>query len=205
MDFGTGRELGDASASASSLAGTPLYLAPELLRGGDATIQSDIYSLGVLLYRMVTGTYPVHARSLPDLRLAHERLERAEDVELRADVPRRLRRIIDRAIDPRPERRYESAEALAAALGMLAPRVSVIPLKYAAAAAAVLVFIALVLAAGPLRHYREPRSSQAMLCANIRRAEALQWSGDRGASAEEPECRARERGIRRRLHRGDHQ
>ena len=161
MDFGTGRELGGASSSGSSLAGTPLYLAPELLRGGDATIQTDIYSLGVLLYRMVTGTYPVHARSLPDLRLAHERLERADDVDLQPDMPRRLGRIIRRAIDPRPERRYESADALGAALVTLAPRASVIPLKYAVLAAAMLVFIGLVLAEGPLRHYREPRSSQA--------------------------------------------
>jgi serine/threonine protein kinase/cytochrome c-type biogenesis protein CcmH/NrfG len=160
MDFGTGRELGGASGSASSLAGTPLYLAPELLRGGDATIQSDIYSLGVLLYRMVTGTYPVHAGSLPDLRLAHEALERADDVELRPDMPRRLGRIIGRAIDPRPERRYESADALAAALGTLAPHASVIPLKYAVAAAAVLISIGLLLLEGPLRHYREARSSQ---------------------------------------------
>jgi serine/threonine protein kinase len=163
MDFGTGRELGGASGSASSLAGTPLYLAPELLRGGDATIQTDIYSLGVLLYRMVTGTYPVHARSLPDLRLAHERLERADDVDVQPDMPRRLGRIIRRAIDPRPERRYESADALGAALVTLAPRASVIPLKYAVLAAAMLAFIGLVLAEGPLRHYREPRSRQATL------------------------------------------
>jgi serine/threonine-protein kinase len=163
MDFGTGREYASASASVSSLAGTPLYLAPELLRGADATIQTDIYSLGVLLYRMVTGTYPVRAGSLPDLRLAHDRLERAGDAGLWAGVPRRLRRIIDRAIDPRPERRYESAEALASALGMLAPRASVIPLKYAVAAAAMLVIIGLVFAEGPLRHYRETRSTNATL------------------------------------------
>jgi serine/threonine protein kinase/tetratricopeptide (TPR) repeat protein len=160
MDFGSGRELMGASASATSLAGTPLYLAPELLGGSDATIQSDIYSLGVLLYRMVTGTYPVYARSLPDLRLAHDRLERA-DVELRGDMPRRLGRIIGRAIDRRPERRYESADALAAALGTLAPRASVMPLKYALLPAVVLVVIGLVLAEGPLRRYREPRSSPA--------------------------------------------
>lgn len=158
MDFGTGRELIDAPASATSLAGTPLYLAPELLRGGDATVQSDIYSLGVLLYRMVTGTYPVHARSLPDLRLAHERLGRADDAEPRPGMPRLLGRIVGRAIDPRPERRYQSAEALAAALGRLR-RPVVIPLKYAAAA--MLVFIGLLLAEGPLRRYRGPRSGQA--------------------------------------------
>jgi len=124
MDFGTGRELAGASAAATSLAGTPLYLAPELLRGGGATVQSDVYSLGVLLYRMVTGTYPVHARSLPDLRLAHERLERADDLEPRRDMPRRLGRIIGRAIDHRPERRYENADGLAVALSTLAPRAS---------------------------------------------------------------------------------
>jgi eukaryotic-like serine/threonine-protein kinase len=163
MDFGTGRELDGASPSVPSFAGTPLYLAPELLRGGDATIQSDVYSLGVLLYRMVTGTYPVHARSLPDLRLAHERLERADDVELRPDMPRRLGRVIGRAIDPRPERRYESADALAAALGTLAPRASVIPLKYALSAAAMLVVIGVVLVEGPLRDYRESPSSQPTL------------------------------------------
>jgi len=160
MDFGCGRELVGASASVPPLAGTPLYLAPELLRGSDATIQSDIYSLGVLLYRMVTGTYPVQAPSLLDLRLAHERLERAGDVELPPDVPWRLGRVIGRAIAPRPERRYESADALTAALATVTPHASAIPLKYAVGAAAMLVFIGLVLAEGPLRHYREPRSSQ---------------------------------------------
>jgi len=167
MDFGTGRELVGASASATSLAGTPLYLAPELLAGGDATIQSDIYSLGVLLYRMVTGTYPVHARSLPDLRLAHERLERADGVELRSDMPRRLGRIIGRAIDREPARRYESADAFAAALGTLAPRAPVIPLKYAVSAAVLLVVVGLMFAEGPLRRYREPRSGQATLARTL--------------------------------------
>lgn len=160
MDFGTGRELVGASASQTSLAGTPLYLAPELLRGGDATIQSDVYSLGVLLYRMVTGAYPVHARSLPDLRLAHDRLERAEEIEPSLHMPHRLGRIIGRAIDHRPERRYESGDELAAALGTLAPRASVIPLKYGLSAAVLLVVIGVVLAEGPLRRYRESQSSQ---------------------------------------------
>jgi serine/threonine protein kinase len=63
MDFGTGWEMSEASGSTGALAGTPLYLAPELLRGGESTIQSDVYSIGVLLYRMLTGTYPVRARN----------------------------------------------------------------------------------------------------------------------------------------------
>ena len=67
MDFGTGRELDDDASP--DLAGTPLYAAPEVLEGQQATIQSDIYSLGVLLYHLVTGSYPGarndHARDPP--------------------------------------------------------------------------------------------------------------------------------------------
>src|SRR4030095_7246424 len=47
MDCGTGREL---SGRCAAVAGTPLYLAPELLNGSEATIQTDVYSLGVLLH-----------------------------------------------------------------------------------------------------------------------------------------------------------
>jgi eukaryotic-like serine/threonine-protein kinase len=71
MDFGTGRELADDASS--DLAGTPLYLAPEVLQGQPATVRSDIYSLGVLLYHLVTGSYPVHARTVREVRRAQAR------------------------------------------------------------------------------------------------------------------------------------
>jgi serine/threonine-protein kinase len=71
MDFGTGRELDDDASS--DLAGTPLYLAPEVLQGQKATVRSDIYSLGVLLYHLVTGSYPVQAPTVREVRRAHER------------------------------------------------------------------------------------------------------------------------------------
>jgi len=160
-DFGTGWEVSEGSAGTGSLAGTPLYLAPELLRGGDTTIHSDIYSLGVLLYHMLTGTYPVFARSLPDLRLAHEHGVRTEAVETGPGLPPRLGRIIERAIDPCAERRYDNADALAAALATLKPRPSIIPLKYATAVAAAVVVATLLLADGRLRYTVPPTSAQA--------------------------------------------
>jgi serine/threonine-protein kinase len=120
MDFGTGRELDDQSAP--GLAGTPLYLAPEVLRGDDPSVTADVYSLGVLLYHLVTGSYPVEARGLRDLRLAHERNDRRQLKAVRPDVPPRLARVIERAIEPMPERRYQTADALAADLLALKPR-----------------------------------------------------------------------------------
>jgi len=163
MDFGTGWEMGEASASTCALAGTPLYLAPELLRGGEATIQSDMYSIGVLLYRMLTGAYPVGAHNLADLRLAHERRDRHDVLAIRRDVPRPLARIIERAIDPHAERRYESVDALATVLAALQPRGAVIPLKGAIAVAAALVLGGLLLWGGALRLRDEVAATQGVL------------------------------------------
>jgi TolB-like protein/tetratricopeptide (TPR) repeat protein len=163
MDFGTGWERSDASASPRALAGTPLYLAPELLRGGEATIQSDVYSIGVLLYRMLTGTYPVRAHGFADLRLAHERRERRDVVAALRDVPRRLAGIVERAIDPDVERRYESVDALANALAALQPRRAVVPLKSAIAVAAALVLGGLLLWAGWLGLHWETAATQGRL------------------------------------------
>ena len=70
MDFGTGRDLEDDAGS--DLASTPLYLAPEVLQGQQATVRSDIYSLGVLLYHLVTGAYPAHARTLREVRRSEQ-------------------------------------------------------------------------------------------------------------------------------------
>jgi serine/threonine protein kinase/tetratricopeptide (TPR) repeat protein len=160
MDFGTGWEISESSTSAVVLAGTPLYLAPEVLRNGDATIQSDVYSIGVLLYHMLTGTYPVRARNLPDLRRAHERRDRGDVLAIRRDVPRRLAGIIERAIDPDAERRFDSVDELATALGTLQPRRAVIPLKYAIGIAALMVG-GLLLSRGALRPRHEAVATDA--------------------------------------------
>ena len=115
MDFGTGQEI--QAGSSIELAGTPVYLAPEVLAGSPATIQSDIYSLGVLLYHLVTRSYPVNARTTDDVRRAHERNERVPVRRSRPDVRPALARVIERAAHPQPERRYANVEAVARDLG----------------------------------------------------------------------------------------
>jgi TolB-like protein len=120
MDFGTGRDRD--SRSAEALAGTPLYLAPELIGREAASVRSDIYSIGVLLYHLLTGSYPVRAASLRDLRTAHERRDRTGVSTTRPDLAPALCRIIERAIDPEPARRYDTAASLGADLAELGPR-----------------------------------------------------------------------------------
>ena len=135
MDFGTGRELRDGGRD---LAGTPLYLAPEVFRGQPASVQSDIYSLGVLLYHLLTGSYPVRAATLDELRRAHE-------AGMRPDLRRvlgspRFAQIVARTLEPAPADRYRSAQEISADLDrMVRAAVRTRWLRRGAAAAAVVV------------------------------------------------------------------
>jgi eukaryotic-like serine/threonine-protein kinase len=121
-DFGAGERLDTRDAHPGSPIGTPLYAAPEVVAGHPATRQSDIYSLGVLLYRLTTGRYPVEGRTLEDVREAHAQGARASLRAVRPDLPNALVSAIERAIDHDPAERYASAEALRDAFSSLAPR-----------------------------------------------------------------------------------
>ena len=119
MDFGTGGSQTDATMPS---AGTPLYLAPEIFRGEPATPQSDIYAIGVLLYRLLSGAYPVNGKTTADLQRAHHSNERTDLHRVRPDLPPAISRIVNRATDPDASVRYDTCNALAADLAPLARR-----------------------------------------------------------------------------------
>ncbi len=114
MDFGAGHAAADRELR--PLAGTPLYLAPELLGGATASPQSDLYSLGVLLYYLVTGQFPVTATSLSELRARHAEGSRQLLRDARPDLPDWFVRAVDQATAPMPSDRPQSAGALEALL-----------------------------------------------------------------------------------------
>jgi serine/threonine-protein kinase len=123
MDFGTGRDaISDEGAFVYDEVGTPLYMAPELFRGVKASIQSDIYSVGVLLYRLVTGSVPVDAHSPESLKAAHLAGQRLRLADVRSDLPLAFIRVVERALSADPAERYRSAGELEMALsGLLVP------------------------------------------------------------------------------------
>ena len=98
LDFGTGTKAASGASGADRLAGTPLYMAPEVLEGGAATIQSDIYSLGVLLFFLVTGAFPVYGKSLAQVRAAHLAGRRLLLADVRQDIPTQFSRIVQWAL-----------------------------------------------------------------------------------------------------------
>ena len=116
MDFGAGLQLSDGQSRAGSVTGTPLYLAPEVLELGETSVQSDIYSLGVLLYHLVTNDYPVHGQTSAELIDAHKhgRVRHLRDVA--PALPAWFVRAIERAVAPNPRDRFRTAGEFEAAL-----------------------------------------------------------------------------------------
>lgn len=113
MDFGAGRaRISDGRQES----GTPLYLAPEVLAGARPGVESDIYSLGVLLYHLVTKTYPITATTVEELEARHARGESVPLANWRPDLDLPFVRVVERALASKPEDRFRSAGEMEAAL-----------------------------------------------------------------------------------------
>ena len=119
MDFGTGRDLsalrlhGGRDAAA---AGTPLYLAPEVFDGRPQSKVTDTYSLGVLLYHLVTNAYPVKGQTQAEVEEAHRRNERTNLRDARSDLPQPFVALVERALSREPADRFQTAGAFETAL-----------------------------------------------------------------------------------------
>ena len=112
MDFGAGEVRARQGDPLRRPTGTPLYLAPEVLGGQPATAVSDIYSIGVLLYHLLTMRYPVEGSTIAELESAHASRRATPISDLRPDLPAGVVQVIERALDPDPARRPRSAGAM---------------------------------------------------------------------------------------------
>jgi hypothetical protein len=97
-------------------AGTPAYMAPEQLSGKEVTIKSDLYSLGLVLYEILTGKRAFEARTLPELMRLREESAPTSPSSLVRDLDPLLERVIMRCLEKDPALRPSSALQVAAAL-----------------------------------------------------------------------------------------
>jgi hypothetical protein len=117
MDFGAALAVEDGPVRFDDgLAGTPIYLAPEVFAGSKRTRASDIYSVGVLLYYLTTGSYPVEGRTREEIEEQHGRTPRKLLRDVRPDLPDAFIQAVDRALAEHPRDRYQTAGELERAL-----------------------------------------------------------------------------------------
>jgi len=118
-DFGIARAMeAGARLTATGIAvGTPTYMSPEQALGErEVDGRSDIYSLGVLGYQMLTGRVPFTSNNTMSLLLKHVNERPRPIAELRPDVPRAMQDVVERALMKDPEDRWPNAESLRDAL-----------------------------------------------------------------------------------------
>lgn len=112
-DFGIAMALSaTAITQTNSVMGTVHYLSPEQARGGTASKKSDIYSLGIVMYELITGTLPYEGESPISIALKHLQSDLPRPSEVIEDLPQSLENVILKAAAKDPHYRYASADEM---------------------------------------------------------------------------------------------
>ena len=115
-DFGIARAGGSDMTETGSIVGTAQYLSPEQAEGRPVSPRSDLYSVGVLLYELLTGRVPFDAESPVSIALKHVSEPPVPPSQLNPAVPPALEAVVLRALEKDPARRFPDADAFIAAL-----------------------------------------------------------------------------------------
>src|SRR5258705_1377260 len=119
-DFGIARAGTSQMTEAGSIVGTAQYLSPEQARGTGVDQRSDLYSLGIVLYELLTGTLPFNGDTPVEIAMKHLSQTPELPSALRPELPRELDLVVTRALAKDPDERYQRAEEMDAALERLA-------------------------------------------------------------------------------------
>src|ERR671925_1898826 len=134
-DFGIARAGASQMTEAGSIIGTAQYLSPEQAKGAPVDQRSDLYSLGVVLYELLTGSLPFSGDTPVEIAMKHLSAVPEPPSKRRAGIPRDLDFVVLRALAKDPSERYQSAEELDSDLRRISRGVAISPATEEAATA----------------------------------------------------------------------
>lgn len=121
-DFGIARIVDDSNTKTGDMLGSPVYMSPEQLKGNKVSGSSDIYSLGVTLYQLLSGALPFTGDNIANLAYQILNKKYTPIREIRPDLSAGVVRIVNKAMQREPSKRYQQASDMADALRSLLSR-----------------------------------------------------------------------------------
>jgi len=120
MDFGIARSVQAKGITATGMmVGTPEYMAPEQVEGKETDQRSDIYSLGVILFELLTGILPFEGDTPISVAIKHIKEEAPEPKAINSSIPDDLNRVVLRCLEKDREKRYKNVEELLSELNKI--------------------------------------------------------------------------------------
>jgi len=125
MDFGIARSIDTRGLTTSGvMIGTPDYMSPEQVDSEKADLRSDIYSLGIIVYELVTGIMPFKGDSAISIALKHKIEVPKNPRDINAQIPKELSELILKCLEKNRENRYKSTKELLSELNAIEKRIS---------------------------------------------------------------------------------
>jgi len=136
MDFGIAKSKSDKKLTQTGTTmGSLFYMSAEQVQGNELDGRSDLYSVGISLYELVTGSRPFSGKSDFDIMIAQLQQAPMPPIQMMPDLPKPLNDIIMISLEKDPAKRFQTAEAFSAALGSITPTLRSTPVQASAGAA----------------------------------------------------------------------
>ncbi len=132
-DFGIAKAISSSKTKTGVILGTPNYMSPEQIMGQKIDSKSDIFSLGVLFYQLLTGELPFHGDNLSGLLYQITQVKHSPLRSYNKNIPKVCEQIIDKALMKDPAKRFKTANDMARVIRALAVKIDDLRMKKASA------------------------------------------------------------------------
>jgi serine/threonine-protein kinase len=128
-DFGIAKAVSSSQTKSGIVLGTPNYMSPEQINGHDLDGRSDIFSLGVVFFELLTGVLPFHGKNLTNLFYQITQVKHSSPREFNPKIPNPVEQIMDKALSKDPEQRFQTCSDFARYLKAMINRIDQLKAK----------------------------------------------------------------------------